>query len=96
MFFISMAGLLFLSLAFSCQKNISTASEQTRRNSSGTSTTNSTTASVISLCGTPQAQDLGNSLGNFATVTISNDSGNVYLNFSDRRVCGGRKKRQHG
>jgi len=81
-FFYSLTGLLFLSLAFSCQKDISRENEQTRRNSSKSSSTTSTTASVISLCGTPQVQDLGNSLGNFASVTVSNDANNVYLNFS--------------
>lgn len=82
MFLHSLTGLLFLCVSFSCQKDISRENQQTRRNSSGTSTTNSTTASVISLCGSPQVQDLGNSLGNFASVTVSNDANNVYLNFS--------------
>ena len=81
-FFYSLTGLLFLSLAFSCQKDISRENQQSRRNSSGTSTTNSITAATISLCGTPQVQDLGNTLGNFASVTVSNDANNVYLNFS--------------
>src|SRR5690348_6974452 len=81
-FFYSLTGLLFLSLAFSCQKDVSRENQQTRRNSSGSSSTNSTTAAVISLCGTPQVQDLGNSLGNFASLTVSNDSNNVYLSFT--------------
>ena len=81
-FFYSLTGLLFLSLAFSCQKDVSRENQQTRRNSSGSSSTNSATAAVISLCGTPQVQDLGNSLGNFASLTVSNDANNVYLNFT--------------
>jgi hypothetical protein len=77
-----LAALLSASVLFSCQKLAPRQDAATERSRQSTTSTLTGTSNTFTSCGVPTVQGLGNPLGEFATVTITNDATNAYIVFT--------------